>query len=298
MQILIQHNFTSGLGDFLADISHYLSILKRFKSDGYRINLRIALKNNKYTNDQFFKKIFDQNTCDFFDSIEETNDTIHSLTYNEYTYHSSNHAPQFPGYHHFDIFFDTPNQHQDLEYHGFDAQKAYSNNLFPSILPKFNNEILQRSESFVNTLPKDYYFLHIRTSDKIDKNTHRYDNIIYNIQSYIKNTNVKFHLGTNNEYIYNILKNYSNIFIYPFKNYNLINNDMNAFSNNIDYKSNITSKMLQDRLLDICAEMISIQKSKKIYFIHDVTWISNFLFYPICISKNTIELINKNIWSA
>ena len=295
MNVLIQHNFTSGLGDFIADVSHYLTILKELKNEGYEIHLRISLRGNKYTNGSFFRKLFSEETCSFFDSIEEVQDTIREKNFNEYTYHSSNHSPQSPGYHHFDIFFDVPPTEQ-LKYKAYDAQRAHLNSLFPDVLVKFSDNVLSRVESFWKQLPEDYYFLHIRTSDIIDGDTSRYDRIINNIKKYIEETKCNFHLGTNNKHIYNNLKGHKNIFLYEFKNYDLVNNDMNAFTNGWDNK-NIETDVLTERMFDICAEIISIQKASKIYFLHDISWISNFLFYPICVRKNKIELINKNIWS-
>lgn len=294
MKSIIQHNFTSGLGDFFSDVSHYLTIFKPLKELGYEIHLKISLRGNKYSNGPFFDRLFDEETINFFDSIEETNQTIGELEYEGCKYHSSNHHPQLPGYHHFDVFFDVAPD--NFNYYGYDAQKAHSNNLIPDVLPKLNKVVLDKIDSFRLNLPEDYFFLHIRTSDIIDGNTERYDKIINNVKTYIEETNCTFHLGTNNKHIYNNLKNYRNVVVYNFPNYDLVNNDMNAFTN--DYTGNNTNnEILTERMIDICAEMCSIKNASKIYFIHDVHWVSNFLFYSICMSNNTIELINKNVWS-
>ena len=72
---------------------------------------------------------------------------------------------------------------------------------------------------------------------------------------------------------------------------------MNAFTN--DYTGqNTSNEILTERIVDICTEMCSIKNASKIYFIHDVHWISNFLFYSLCVTKNGIELVNKNCWSV
>ena len=293
MKAIIQHNFTSGLGDFIADVSHYLTILDEIKNKGYEIHLRISLRGNKYTNGSFFSELFDEETVNFFDSIIETNENVSGLEIDGCKYHSSNHHPQSPGYHHFDVFFDkVPENFGCL---GFDAQRAYSNNHFPKILPKLSKNVENKINSFWSSLPEDYNFLHIRTSDIIDSDKLRYDRIIDNVKKHIDETDDKFHLGTNNRYIYNQLKDYKNIFVYNFQNYELVDNDMNAFTNGWSNK-NLTTEVLNERLIDICAELASIQKSSKIFFCHDVSWISNFLFYSICVTQNKIELINKNLW--
>jgi hypothetical protein len=67
---------------------------------------------------------------------------------------------------------------------------------------------------------------------------------------------------------------------------------MNAFlfNGNISkfYKNEITLK----RVFDILIEMVSIKYASEIYIYHDVSWISNFLFYPICYNKNKIKIQN------
>jgi hypothetical protein len=294
MKAIIQHNFTSGLGDFFSDVSHYLTIFKELKESGYEIHLKISLKGNKYTNGPFFTKLFDEETVNFFDSIEESNITVTGLEYEDCKYYSSNHSPQLPGYHHFDVFFDiVPEKFNFIR---CDAQNSYSNNLPPITLPKLNKIVLDKIDSFSAKLPEDYSFLHIRTSDIIDSGTERYDRIINNVKNYIEETNCVFHLGTNNKHIYNNLKNYKNVVVYDFPNYDLVNNDMNAFTNNYA-AGNISNEVLTERMVNICSEMCSIKNSSKIYLIHDVSWISNFLFYAISTTNNKIELINKNIWS-
>jgi len=293
MKAIIQHNFTSGLGDFIADVSHYLTLLKDVKESGYEIHLIISLRGNKYTNGPFFKELFDEETVNFFNSIEEVNATTSELELNGCKYHSSNHHPQLPGYHHIDIFFDVAPD--NFGWRRYDAQVAHTENIIPKILPKLNKKVLDRIQLFNEKLPENYYFLHVRTSDIIDNNTERYDRIINNIKKYIDETNCTFHLGTNNKHIYNNLKSHKNIFVYDFKSYDIVNNDMNAFTNGWDERG-ISTEILNERILDICAELASVKNTSKIYFIHDVSWISNFLFYPICFTNNKIELINKNLW--
>lgn len=293
MKAVVQHNFTSGLGDFISDLSQCMSVLYPLKTQGYNIHLIISLGDNKYIKDSFFNSLFDKETKDFFDSIVELDSSILTLEYDGCKYYSSNHDPQRPGVHHFDIFFDViPNNFQWLR---FDAQRAV-NNVLPTVLPKFSNLVMNRVESFWKTLPKEYSFLHIRTSDQIDKNNNRYNKIIENIKIYLKQNDIKFHLGTNNKFIYNSLKEEKNIYTYEFKNYEIVDNDMNAFTYRTQ-SNQFNKEILNERLLDIATELVSIQNAKKIYYLHDVYWISNFLFYPICITKNKIPLINKNEWS-
>jgi hypothetical protein len=293
LKAIIQHNFKTGLGDFMCDVTSYLNTFKTLKDSGYEIHLIISLKDCKYTNKSFFHKLFDTKTIKFFTSIEEVNNTNYELYLNDCKYHSSNNDPQLPGYHHFDVFFDVVPK--EFTHNLYYTEHIYLNNKIPNILPKIHKNIINLANYFSKKLPKDYYFLHIRTSDVIDNNNDRYNRIIKNVKNYIDETNCFFHLGTNNKYIYKNLKNYKNIIVYDFKNLNLINNDMNAYTNNI-FNLNIDSNILNERLLSIASEFVSIKNASKIYYISDLGWLSNFLFYAICYKKNKIELINKNIW--
>lgn len=293
MRIIVQHNFTSGLGDFIADVSHYMTILKPLKEQGYSIDLRISLRTNKYVDSPFFRELFDEETCNYFSSIVESNETISDLEFDGCKYLCSNHSPQSPGLHHFDLFFDTPPTNFGCRV--FDAQKVVSNGWIPEVMPKMSNIINERVEKFWGKLPENYFFLHIRTSDILDENKTRYDRIITRVLDYVEKENCYFHLGTNNKYIHEILKTHNKIYTYNFNNLDLIDNDMNAFTNGLNHK-NIKSEVLKDRLFDICTEIFSIKKSSKIFFVHDLGWLSNFLFFPLCLTENKIELVDKNYW--
>lgn len=295
MKALIQHNFTSGLGDFVADVSHYMTILEEVKKSGYEIHLRISLKSNKYVMGSFFSELFDEKTLSFFDSIKETVDTNFNREYEGCIYFGSNHAPQEPGRHHFDIFFDVVPK--NFKFNVFDAQRVHLNNHIPTITPSPNSEIMKMVESFWKKLPDQYSFLHIRTSDIIDSDTIRYDRIIQRVESYISGTNIFFHLGTNNKYIFDKLKTNPNVFVYEFQNYDIVNNDMNAFTNGLG-KPEIKSEILISRIKEIFSEMVSIRKATNIFYVYDISWISNFVFYPLVTSENKIFLINKNEWRA
>jgi len=293
MKAIIQHNFTSGLGDFIADLSHYMTIFEEIKQKDYEIHLKISLNSNKYVKNPFFSFLFDEKTISFFDSIEENNEIISDFEYQGCRYFGSNHSPHSPGVHHFDIFFDVIPE--NFRFDVYDCQRIHLNNHIPKIIPGVSNEILNNVKCFWEKIPKNYSFLHIRTSDIIDQNNIRYDRIINNVERFIKETNINFHLGTNNEYIFKVLQKNPNIHVYNFKNYDMISNDMNAFFNGRINK-NIESEILIERVKDIFTEMVSITNSKQIFYVYDISWISNFLFYPLGVKENKIPIISKNEW--
>jgi hypothetical protein len=289
MKVIIQHNFTSGLGDFFSDMSQYMSICEELKKIGYEVHLKIVLRGNKYIDKPFIRDLLDEETINFFNSIEEIIWSI-GMSHDGCTYFCSSHLPKEPGWHHIDFYFDIIPDNFNIAI--YTANNIHISNILPSKIPKFNKTILDLSDKFNQKIPDDYYFFHVRTSDIHDENNSRYDSIIDRIIKYIENNNINIHLGTNNKYIYNNLKNHKNVFTYDFENYDKINNDMNAYTFfNHDF-NNEPNPILFNRLQNIIAEMISIKNAKKIIFFYDIHWISNFVFYAMAVTNNKIEIKN------
>lgn len=291
MKILIQHNFNSGLGDFLKNITDYINALTPLKNKGYKIVLYINLYKNCYVDKPFFKTLFSPETYNFFDEIIESSDTIYGKSYNEYLYYRSSHYPQSPGIHQWDIFFDGEPENIDIKY--IDASSAIRLGQYPIELPVFSQEVMNRVDQFIEQ-HKSYNFFHVRTSDVIDVSTERYDLIIEKLCSVTKEIETPFYLGTNNKYIYKKMKSLNKIITYEFPNFDRFDNDMNAFKNfkPVDESNDDT---LLNRLLDICAEMVLSSYAEEIYMFKDYNWISNFLFYPICLRKETLKLTEINL---
>jgi hypothetical protein len=290
MKILIQHNFCTGLGEFIRNITHYMFLLKPYKNNGYEIHLLINLRENKYVNKPFFERLFSKDICDYFNSITETPIPIHSNEYNGFKYFMSAHEPQKPGVHQWDIFFDN------IEGFDFEIPKIYSgtlirDNLKLDTLPTFSKEITSRVNNFIENNSINFNYLHIRTSDILDDDNNRYDEIIGKIHKILDSHNNKFYLATNNKYIYDNLKNNSKILTYHFNMIELISNDMNGFIlNNEDFNEE-NGDILIERLFNITTEMVLSSLSNSIYYYTDSFLMSEFLFYPICYSNNSIELI-------
>lgn len=291
MKILVQHNFSSGLGDFTRNIVQYMYLLRPCKDMGYEINLYINLRGNKYVDRPFFKKLFSEKTYNFFNSIVESPNAITSKVLNEYNYVLSAHDPQSPGIHQWDLFTDNSNL-TDFKLIRTDAGHILINNIKIDNFIFFSEEVESRVTDFLKKYPKPFDIIHIRTSDIIDKTTHRYDEIISKILNLISNKSEYFYLATNNKYIFNKLKQEEKIIFYEFKNIDKYSNDINAFTF-IDSKfNNNEDDSLINRLFDTTSEMAIFRHSKNIYCYSDLGWVSNFLFYPIYFSKNSINLIN------
>lgn len=283
MKVLIQHNFTCGLGDFVSDMSQYMELCSEWKKLGYEINLRISLEKNAFIDCSFFYEIFDVETINFFDTVEESVSSIKNLEYQEYFYHTSSHFPYTPGVHHWDVFFDVPPPVFNII--NYDATKLVYNNLIPSFLPKFKNEIIEISDSFVKKINEEYSFLHVRIFDG-DSDISRVTNIIDRINSYVLENKVKIHIGSNNSLISKSFENTQNVYTFDFNNFEKYNNEMSFFKFfGQSLKKSEKSKILMDRMKLHFAEMISIKESRTIIIFNDYNWISNFLFYSLALNK-------------
>ena len=107
MRALIQHNFTSGLGDFIVGIYEYLETVKTLKNFGYRVELFLNINNNSYIYSENFFDMFNKEVFDVFDKIEIIESPINQNSYQDltkvYTLGSAD-----AGQHWWDLFISDP----------------------------------------------------------------------------------------------------------------------------------------------------------------------------------------------
>ena len=288
MNVILQHNFKTGLGDFISDISQIMSTCNDLKNQGYKTHLKISLHDNKYINHPFFLEIFDDETINFFDTIEEIPRSLG--LFDGFEYHSSSHLPMTPGVHHWDIFFDVkPENYYTNLYCATEILRA---NQIPKFIPKFNEKIHNLIDKFLNKVGEDYSFLHIRTMDE-GSSIEKLETIISNVKSVVNNSKVKIHLGTNHPYLYNKLKDCEKIVTFDFDYYDIIDNDMNSFRFcGETFSKKEENPILLERLCSIFAEMVSIENSKQIIILNDYGWTSNYLFYSLAVNSGKQEIVN------
>lgn len=273
MKILIQHNFRTGLGDMYNDMVEYMTTVQKYKDLGWEIHLVYCLFTNKYVTDKIFHEIFDQETTNFFTSVQETFSPITEKEYQGFSYVYSAHQPQFPGTHRWDIFSDEP----------IDSTTPYRIppnlfRLFPHdnvTKPQFNEDLIDKAKEFSNQIGSDYNFIHIRTMDS-EKNEQKYNHLKNNFTDFFGKNNGIFHLGTNNKFLDENLRNLSNIRVFKFTHLDSADNELNAVTN-----KNIKNEILIERFKETIIEMISIRFCKHIYSYSDYGWISLFLLYGI-----------------
>ena len=281
MEALIQHNFISGAGDFLTDFAHYVDISHFLRNKGYNVHLRLCLDANKYINGPFLREIFTEDTLSIFSTIkEDLNKVFKQDNYEGIPYFGSGHQPQESGHHHFDLFIEDPPSDPIIKA-PYSAARSYFNHEAPKFPFKFSDRILTAADNFNKKHPEEYCFMHVRTSDWPDPNNVRFDMLIHYILKHIEQTGESFHLGTNNPYVYKTLKRKKNIITYEYGSYDQVDNQMGSFRHNVHGYGHIEREVLMQRLVDTFAEMVTIQKHKKIYYAYDIGWISNFLYYPL-----------------
>jgi hypothetical protein len=292
MEILIQHNFTSGIGDFFIAMSEYMTYCKKLKNIGYKINLYINLSQNKYLNypSKFIKQILDKETLDFFEEITEEYQSINN--YKDYRYWKSGHNPDSPGLHRWDIFV---NNHipQDLIFQPLSTlllQVSFPINVDNIIYPKFNDEIEEKAKIFIKQY-NNYNFFQVRLEDGKENINHNL--FIDKIQKIINNNEI-FHIGTNSKSIFYLFQNHPKTTFYPFKNFDLIDNQHNI-GHRLKFTNLNDNIILEERLIETIVEMTSIKHANNIYYYSDYIWPSSFLFYSLLVSKKKAINIKEEI---
>lgn len=295
MNLIIQHNWTTGLGDLFCASTEYLNFISDLKKQGYETKLIFSFNGeynlNKYIGLNPLENIYDLNSFKLFDEIEVRDRPITDLTINALKYHHTQYGATKPGQHWWDVYFDIVPS--NVVYPNYNPNTLLYKNTKPTIFPRFNEEVYKRADSFSKTLGKDYNFLQIRYYDyreEVDESLLISLEILY---SKIQNSGQVFHLGSNNKFVCDKFSNLENVREYKFKNLDLFSNDHSYYF----YNKHLSNELLLDRLYDNLAEMVSVSNSKKIYLYSTFSWISNFLFYGMSQSTEQFkfELLDKNL---
>lgn len=296
MKVIIQHNWTTGLGDLFCASTEYLNFIKPLKEEGYETELIFSFNGsnngNKFIGVNEFDTIFDTSSFELFDSISVREFPIIEKEYNGTFYHHTQYGPTTPGQHWWDTYFDIVPD--NIIYPNFNPQTFIDNKIDPKIFPRFNSEVYSRSDSFNKNFPEKHNYLQIRYWDYANSNLEQtFQSELEETFNLIKSSNEFFHIGSNNPIVNKTLGELPNVLTFNFKNLDLFSNDHSYYF----YNKHISNDLLLDRLYDNLAEMISVAEAKKIFLYTKFSWISNFLFYGFTMNKNTFDfkIINNNL---
>lgn len=295
MKALIQHNWTSGLGDLYCAICEYLDYTEKLKEIGYEVELFFAFtKFNKYITPVELDLIFNMETFKIFDKVTVSEYPINVEEYNEYRFHSSVYGSKTPGNHWWDVFYDNaPNNTIDKISVNPTTILRHENEIKNK--PIFNDEIYRRVLNFKEKINKEYDFIHIRYFDYKNYGIEDWFKIMVDeLHDNIKKSDKYFHIGSNSPYLNEKLHNLDNVIQYGFNNLDILTNDHFYGQLNKNRKE-ITTEILLDRLYDNLAEMISIENAKRIHGYTSYGWTSNFLSHGLISGKNYIPISHKNI---
>lgn len=285
MKVVIQQNWTSGLGDLYTGACEYLNFIKNLKERGYQTELIFSIHSglggsNKYINECQFEDIFDKKTFKYFDKIStrlwaHTEKTLNNLNYN-FTVHGCNN----PGVHWWDCYSDGLPDDIVVPWYGSD-RFLYTDDK-PNVLPKFNKIVYTRREKFLGDKKNKFNFIQVRVADMGNQDISKLKPITKSLKKNIKKKEELFLVGGNNEYVTKRLNLLTNVFEYKYKNLKVFPNDHPYYF----YHHNLTKDMYLDRIYDNLAEMTSLEFANKIYQYTLFGWTSNFLFYGFTKNKN------------
>jgi hypothetical protein len=277
MNAIIQHNFTSGLGDAIVAIYEYLETAEKLKNLGFNVKLLLNLSRNSYIDESDFFKVFDEKKFSMFNDIEITKTPIYQNNFETYKkiYTLSDASS---GLHWWDLFVDNEN---------FDKSNII-------IYPQQSTLSPPKRDILNNDIYQSYYEISCKNN---------YTSIFF--RTFDLNEGVEF-FKQKKDMVIEILKNNSNVFICSnsFKIKELIKNlgfknifyfeiplEEN-FGNHFQSKKNIgqSNEILFERTKYTLFDMLSLSNSQKIFFFTEWNRTSNFLIFSK-INKTKLELL-------
>ena len=274
MELYIQINFSSGLGDFFAYFYEVYFFSKDMKNKGYSINV-IIHTNNKID----FKKIFKENYYHVFNSFEVKSNLTNHLDFVNYKVVNTN-LNSF-GSHSWELFAPIEFNEPFIFKKFINASKLD----YSAILdfPKLNSNISNNIDNFMTDKKlENFAVIHFRDRDDIaDK---------HNLQL-LNNNLEKFFLDEKvSKKIENIIQNNTQVFVCSNNvNIKILLNKL--YPNIITYEDDIQKTVKRtysdhDYLNHCITEFYIMSKATKIFSFNNYNWISNFLIYGLLNSKN------------
>lgn len=165
MKALIQHNFSSGLGDCIVAVYEYLETSERLKNLGYDVELILNIRNNVYLYNENFFDLFNEEIFNHLSKVTIVDTPISQIVHEDltrvYTLGGAS-----PGQHWWDLFIGDP---ENFKYELLSIY-PYQENKIPKDIKLFNDNIYEEYRNIktkynLNTPFNSIYF---RTYDYID----------------------------------------------------------------------------------------------------------------------------------
>jgi hypothetical protein len=269
MRVLIQHNFTSGLGDFLSCIYDYFKNCENLKKLGYNeFNIKFFLNKNVYLHKESFFEFFKLETFQkVFKTIEIINESITNEHYDGMDrVFSIGNVP--PGSHLWDLFIET----------GYDKSVKESIVTYSYVKPDlsyldlFNDRIVKKYNELKELHHLDKYStIYYRTHDLQD-NENTYSNFDVEFTKIIKN-NDKVFVCSNSFLFKEYIKKFGDkVITYDILDENTVGNHYNY--NRVFYEE---KEKLHIRTDFVIYEMLTLSDSTEVNFFTLWGRESNFL---------------------
>jgi hypothetical protein len=281
MKAIIQHNFTSGLGDAIVAIYEYLETAEKLKILGFEVKLLLNLSSNSYISESDFFKIFDKKKFSVFDYIEITKTPIYQNNFDLYKkiYTLSDVSS---GLHWWDLFVDDENFDKSII-----TTYPQQSTLSPPRRDILNNDIYQSYNEIFNKIScnNNYTSIYFRTFD-LNDGIEFFDQKKDMVIEILKNNSNVF-ICSNSFKIKELIKNlgFENIFYFeiPLEE---------TFGNHFQSKKNIgyTNEIFFEKTKYTLFDMLSLSNSQKIFFFTEWNRTSNFLIFSK-INKTNLELL-------
>jgi|694.fasta_scaffold02373_10 hypothetical protein len=267
MKAIIQHNFTSGLGDCIVACTEYISTAQKLKSLGFSIDLKIYTENNLYYNNlNLFDILNEHNFINLFDNIDHISSTYKTI--NNFEISHLSYGAREAGLHWWDLFTDYPIDPSIID--TFPNVGHDFNNIPNFNLIDFSSEVYDIYNNL--KLKNDYICLHVRTQDLNDE-MYLYENNLDKINNLYDQYNTIFVCSNSFSIKKELLKLSKTISIqHPLED---------SMGSHHCYRNKIPNDIAKQKTLLSAAEILAINYAKEIFLLTSWHRISNFLFYPI-----------------
>jgi hypothetical protein len=292
MKIIIQSNFSSGIGDLIVGMSEYLTLSNILKNHNCATELIFSYNNNKYLNNiKYLFDIIDKQTFNSFNSFYINHNHIQNDTINDCK-HIYSLGNARPGSHWWDLYADEEAKSliHDNGYLNIFAQIYRGFNLptkISIIQPKFtsffNDYIYKIKQKLFDN--KKYSVFYFRNKDG-----HNYNNVYSKhekeITELIRNSSMPYICSNSKELKQHIKQIVSNSIIFEVMEYNNIDYHFPAKNYSND------DEILKNIVLQAFVDIALLRDSEQIYLLTDWHRVSNFLF-PATLNKVPINFYDE-----